>query len=341
VRIIRPAVVAREEGGVSRELGAGPKRAHPRPGPSRSVPTSPPRASPARLRFQEGDSYRAGREWQRYEGTAQRDLFRELRERFVARHRPVVPWALDAGSGPGRFTRGLGGGPAVRRVAIDIGPEMLRQLGERWPAIAPGEAPPNRVRANAVRSPFAAGSFGVVAALGNLLGFAESDSGRLLDELLRLVAPGGTLLLEVAPGPGERSRYLHRLPPTSVARLFRSGPGLVAGRISREGFVTEPRRRAAPGEFRRLTAASLAARLASAGWTLTEVRAVAPALGPDALRAAAVARDPKAWGNLLDVEERLGSSAARWPDAAAVLIAATAPSVPPLGGGGPRSESEG
>src|SRR5271170_1617127 len=88
--------------------------------------------SPIRDRFLSVDGYRANREWQRYLGTAQRDLFRELRERFLARHSPSALRALDVGSGPGRFTARLGAIPASQRVAFDIGREMLQQLPEHW-----------------------------------------------------------------------------------------------------------------------------------------------------------------------------------------------------------------
>ncbi len=308
--------------------------------PAGPVAHAGPSGEPARDRFVRGDRYRARREWQRYEGTPQRDLFRALRERFLVRHRRPAARALDLGSGPGRFTPALGDGPSVRRIAVDLGEGMLRELPDRWPHTAPALPPPDRVRADALRPPFAAGAFEVVAALGNLVGFAEGDSDQLLERLAELVAPGGTVLLEVAPGPGERSRYLHRLPPSSVARLFRSPPGIVTARVEREGFREEPPRRAEPGGFQRTGAATLANWLERSGFRVTETLAVAPALGPDADRIAATARDPKAWDHLLGVEERIGRSPDRWNAAAAVLLAAVRP-VPsadrsPMSG--PRSE---
>lgn len=228
----------------------------------------------------------------------------------------------------------------MRRVAVDLGDEMLRELADRWPVTAPSPPRPDRVRGDAVRPPFAAGSFDVVSALGNLVGFAEGDSDRLLERVADLVAPGGTLLLEIAPGPGERSRYLHRLPPSSVARLLRSPPGIVTARVEREGFLREPPRKAEPGGFQRTGAETLSSWLERSGFRVTETLAVAPVLGPDAVRIAASARDPKAWGHLLEVEERIGRSPDRGTAAAAVLVAAVRPATPAVRPPpfGPRSE---
>ena len=279
----------------------------------------------ARERFIATDRYRARREWQRYEGTAQRDLFRELRDRFLARHSAPVSRALDVGAGPGRFTARLGTSAITRRIALDIGREMLLELSERWSAAHPGEEAPDRILGDGARPPFADGVFGTVAVLGNLLGFAGEESEWLLEQVVALLSPGAILLLEVAPGPGESSRYLHRLPPRSVVRLLRSPPNAVALRIAREGFRVEPSRRKKPGEFRRVDAADLCRRLVSSGFRVEEVLAVAPSLGPDPERTEAVRRDPKAWGHLLDVEETVGRNPERWPNAAAVLVAATGP----------------
>jgi SAM-dependent methyltransferase len=199
---------------------------------------------------------------------------------------------------------------------------MLREIPERWPGRGTTVPWPDRVQGDGLRLPFPDGSFGVVAALGNLFGFTGDESDRLVESLVRTLAPGGTLLLEIAPGSGERSKYLRRLPPSSVARLLRSPPRVVAARIAREGFVAEPRRRKTPGEFRRVDPSVLRDQLVTFGLRVEEIVSVAPALGPDAVRADAVAGDAKAWEHLLEVEETLGRSPERWPASAAVLLAA-------------------
>jgi SAM-dependent methyltransferase len=289
---------------------------------ARSEPSpSPPPAESAVDRFRQLDPYRADREWKRYEGTPQRELWRELRERFLRRHRTETPWALDLGSGPGRFTSQLGA-PSTRRVALDVSREMLRALRFRWDPGAEKRATPDLVHADGRSPPFGPASFGEVAVLGNTLGFAGADGDRLREVASELVASHGTLVLEVAPGPGERSRYLTRLPASSLARLFRAPVPALLPRVEREGFDPLPFRRSEDGEFRRYSAAAIARALEPGGWEVTEVMAVAPALGALAARIGTVRSDPKAWEHLLALEEEIGRRPGRWPSAASVLLAA-------------------
>jgi SAM-dependent methyltransferase len=292
---------------------------------ARDPPTRSPETNPSRARFLANDGYRAQREWTRYEGTAQRDLFRVLRERFLVRHAGAPKWAIDVGCGPGRFTARLGAPGSTRTVALDIGREMLRELEDHWPSDLRQFPLPDVVQGDALRPPIANRRFELVAALGNLLGFVEEESDQLLETLIELMTPGGTLILEVAPGPGEHSRYLHRLPARSVARLLRSPPRAVASRVVREGFVEEPTRKKVVGSFHRVDPSKLRSRLEARGFRIAEIVAVAPSLGPESARTEAVRGDPKAWEHLLEVEESVGREPERWTAAAAVLIAAAAP----------------
>lgn len=287
-------------------------------------PPSSPSVRSASERFRSLDRYRVDREWRRYEGTAQRRLWREIRERFLERHPSRDTWALDVGSGPGRFTP-WAGGPGGRAIALDLSGEMLRALPVYWRSRRLPGPVPERVRADAAYPPFLPETFGEVLVLGNAIGFSEGSSERLLDEAMGLVRANGTLVLEIAPGPGERSRYLTRLPVPSVGRLVRAPVTALLPRIEREGFSPEPPRRPAGSPFRRVSAVDLVQRLERSGWSVTEVQAVAPALGSDAVRIRACGADPKAWGHLLELEEDLGRRPERWERAAAVLLAAVRP----------------
>ncbi len=302
-----------------------PPRPRPHPaGPLPDLPRSRPRESspgpddgPPR-RFRDLDDYRVEREWRRYEGTAQRRLFRELRSRFLARHRVPRGWSLDLGSGPGRFLRHLGG-EADRRVALDLSLGMLSRI----PPDGPDGA--EAVRGDGLRPPFAPRSFAEVVALGNVIGFAASRAEELLTGVLSLAAPGGIAIVEIVAGPGERSRYLGRLPPTALARLLRAPVPALLPRVDREGFAREPVRRREPGTFRRVDPARLRATASASGAVVLETMAVAPALGADPARLEAVALDPAAWAHLLDLEEAFGHRTERQLEAAALLVALTTP----------------
>ncbi len=284
--------------------------------PRVSVPGS------ARDRFRSLDAYRVDREWRRYEGNPLRDLFRELRVRFLQRHRPHgAGWSLEVGPGPGRFTPWIGS-EAGRRVLLDLSRGMLARARD----LVEGAAlrVPDLVLGDGLAPPFRADRFHQVTALGNILGFAEEHASRLLEQLLELVSPGGTVLLETAPGSGERSRYLTRFPPSTLPRILVSPLSLLVSRVNNEGF--EPLR-AEPGKggFRRMTEPELLERLAARGFDVVEAAAVAPCLGRAPERLPAVQADPAAWEGLLRLEENLGRVPGRRAHASALLVAAVRP----------------
>ena len=124
------------------------------PRPRRAPAGREPPDGRALDRFREADAYRARREWLRYEGTGQRDLYRELRERFLARHAADTGWTLDVGSGPGRFLPSVGG-TRTRKVAIDLSLEMLRLVPRTWNLAKAVGTAPERVRGDAIRPPLA------------------------------------------------------------------------------------------------------------------------------------------------------------------------------------------
>jgi SAM-dependent methyltransferase len=307
------AALCRPVGGAS---GLPPSRqTHPPRSPERrdTISESP------RERFLFLDPYRAQREWLRYEGSPIRDLFRELRLRFLGRNHGGSRWSLDVGCGPGRFLDP----PGLEEshwVGIDLSWEMLRYT----PPIGPMErrSCADRIRGDALAPPFRPGAFGMVQMLGNVLGFNGNSGEELWEASLDLVAPHGRVIVEIAPGPGEKSRYLSRLPPTVVARLLGgTGHGLSAA-IEREGFQPIRADAAAGPGFRRWTAGELLPRLRSRGFDPLEVMAVAPLLGADPLRVEAVRCRPRSWEGLLRWEEASGRDPERWDRSAALLIAA-------------------
>jgi SAM-dependent methyltransferase len=263
------------------------------------------------------------REWLRYEGTAQRDLFRVLRTRFLHRHRPQVPGPiLEVGPGPGRFSRHLAlEGHAL--VLLELSHEAIALARTHVLEEKPLDptSPVEFIRGDAVSPPFRAGAFAAVTLLGNVVGFAAEDGQRLLERACALVATGGSLLIEIAPGAGERSRYVHRLPPGAFARTLQSPERWVADRVLREGFDPQGERHKTP-RFRRFSADSVTTRLERQGFSVVERLAVAPASGLEPGHLEAAKEDPVAWARLLALEETLGRLPERQGGAASVLLAA-------------------
>jgi SAM-dependent methyltransferase len=275
---------------------------------------------PGRHRFLEWDEYRVEREWRRYEGTPLRDLYRELRERFLARHRADVPGrSLEIGPGPGRFTPFIGR-PEDPIVLLELSRAMLEWVREN----PTKEDLPNLalVQGDAVSPPFRAGKFHRVVMLGNVLGFAERDGPELMARTSALVAPGGKLLLEFVSGAGERAHYLHRLPVGAVARLFAAPVRAIQPRVEREGFDPVRPRDEGNRRFLRISPSALHATLEATGFDVIETLAVAPSLGNDPSRLGRIRADPTAWTHLLELEEAIGRAPARQVHAAAVLLAA-------------------
>lgn len=286
-------------------------------------------APPAFERFRQLDQYRVEREWKRYEGTAQRDLFRELRSRFLARHRAPGQWTLEVGPGPGRFSAGVGS-PTATHILVDLSIEMLRFAREHLGKGA-RSGRYGFLRANGIRLPFPPQRFSEVVSLGNTLGFAGNAAPLLFNRLCESVVPSGILILEIAPRSGERSRYLRRLPPRAAGRLFEAPVSVVRARIEREGFDPAPSDPDDKHRFRRIRNEELVEWMTVARWTVLETLAVAPVSGLDPERIQAVQRIPKAWAHLIEVEEGLGRLPARQVSAAAVLVAARAPPAEPRG----------
>ncbi len=289
----------------------------------RPPPRRRPATVPARARFRSLDSYRVEREWRRYEGNALRDLFRDLRVRFLLRHPPSCAGpVLEIGPGPGRFSPYLGdaGHP---RVLLDLSSLALRAARRHLRGRAPPAAGRSEfLRGDALHPPVRSGSCAEVTLLGNTVGFGGSEALPLLHRVADLVAPGGTLLVETVAGAGGVSRYLSRFPGGALRRLLAAPPRAVLPRIEGEGFADRPLEGPADATFRRMGAREVADLLGPLGFQLEEVVAVAPTLGADPGQVEAVRPDPKAWAHLLEIEERLGVRIDRQERAAALLLAA-------------------
>jgi ubiquinone/menaquinone biosynthesis C-methylase UbiE len=102
---------------------------------------------------------------------------------------------LDAGCGPGYFTRAMARmvGENGRVIAVDLQEEMLEKLRER--ATSEGLISRIRVIRATVDSLNLPGDAHVSFALAFYLVHEVPDQGRLFAELARVLVPGGTLLV--------------------------------------------------------------------------------------------------------------------------------------------------
>jgi SAM-dependent methyltransferase len=126
-----------------------------------------------------------------------RSIFFRMVEPHLAGRR--VRLALEAGCGTGYFSRLLQMERGLPVAPIDLGWEGLRH--------ARSMGVERLVQADALRLPFAAGSFDVVMSLDVLPHFQPGDEQRAVDELSRVLDPGGLLVIRTAALNLLRSRH--------------------------------------------------------------------------------------------------------------------------------------
>ena len=139
---------------------------------------------------------------------------------------------LDVGAGTGRASLPLAQASDAEIISMDIAPEMLRkarekrdQAGLQWPAFVNG---------NGRALPFPDASFDAVVSIRVLHLFPTPQLGAFVDEMKRVLKPGGTLLIEFnSPFAGfgwvfvrelsrrrTRGKDRHYLWPQHVSSLF-------------------------------------------------------------------------------------------------------------------------
>jgi SAM-dependent methyltransferase len=145
---------------------------------------------------------------------------RLLLDRLLDRYGPPSPWlGLDLGCGGGGTLASLAG-RCRRAVGLDLRPEQLAGLRQRLPQAW-------LARADAATLPFADASMDLVTAFDLL---EHVDDGAALEEIRRVLCPGGVALISVPAGPwlwshrdeaaGHRRRYDR---PGLAARLRAAG----------------------------------------------------------------------------------------------------------------------
>jgi SAM-dependent methyltransferase len=152
-------------------------------------------------------------------------LHDQVRQAF-ARCRGLVSGpgrVLDAGCGTGKILELLGD---VRPVGLDLSATALSLARRRGPFPL--------VRASAVTLPFAAASFDVAVSLDVLANVPPDAVGPAFDELFRVLAPGGALILNLVAFQGLYSQHDRAV---GVVRRYRAGE--VRRLLVRAGFTLD------------------------------------------------------------------------------------------------------
>ncbi len=257
---------------------------------TRSVRTGVPE------RFLAADRYRARREWDRYEGTPQRELLRRSRERFLQvnlRHaHRKFPRMLELGPGPGRFS------PILARftdrlLRIDVSRAMLKEARRHAPRGSPrADDRIADILGDAGQLPLPSRSVPCVVALGNLLGFAGDRGPDVLDEISRTLTPRGMLVLETMNPPAQVPRFVHRMSVTEWRRTVHEAVGYRLITLLREGWERAPQTlpRPTPSTFSFISPEEVVDWLDDLGFEIGDQMVTAPLLGGEPSLVAEISR---------------------------------------------------
>lgn len=156
------------------------------------------------------------REWGRFHEDAAGLVNLHIHQHFLRRFVTAGQRVLEAGAGPGRFTIELAQ-LGTRVVVGDISPVQLAENERRVAEAGCADAVEQRVVLDIVDlARFADASFDAVVCYGGALSYVFERAGTALDEMRRVLRPGGMLLLSVMSLVGATRRFL--LPVLEVAR---------------------------------------------------------------------------------------------------------------------------
>ena len=234
-------------------------------------------------------------EWQRLVASPLNEVGLHIHTHYLKKHIRPGMYLLEIGAGAGRFTYVLAQ-LGARLVVADLSPVQLElnrrhttELGcagavEEWAQVDICDL-----------ARYATGSFDAVVAYGGPLSYVLDRRAEALAECLRVVRPGGVLLLSVMCLWGSARRHLQGVingtPPEVNRRLIATGdisPATFPGR--RDNYMHL---------FR---SAELRAWLEGAGLRLLDLSASGVLSGGWEELLAGIRSDPLKWADLLEME---------------------------------------
>ena len=245
-----------------------------------------------------------GLEWGRLEATPYGRLQATIHADFIERYVQPGDRVLDAGCGPGRFTT-VAARLGATVTALDVSERQLQLAEEKV-----GEAEIlNRVDAFVHAdicdlSMFPADRFDVVICYGGALSYVCEQRHKAASELVRVVRPGGVLLISVMSRFGTICNLVRRATLTAlrdpeewhVSHVAETGdnPGFPSAAVNMQ---PPPMHMYTGGELRSLLLDCSVLELAGSNVTTFE--------GSEVL--AKVSTEPKAWETVVSLERRLNA----------------------------------
>ncbi len=149
------------------------------------------------------------KEWRRLEASLSAQVNFHLHQHYLLEYIKRGDRVLEAGAGPGRFTLELAWAGAHITV-LDISPEQLRQNRRHVAAEGVQSAVMEWVEGDILDlTRFPAGAFDAVVCYGGPLSYVFDQAGMAVDQMLRVLQPGGILLLSVMSLLGTTRHFLH------------------------------------------------------------------------------------------------------------------------------------
>jgi SAM-dependent methyltransferase len=129
---------------------------------------------------------------------------------------------LDIGCGGGRLSLGLLNLGFIKIAGIDFSFKFCSVYNDRFATM---QKKVFAINGTAASLPFPSGAFGYVLCLGNLLSFLSEKAERksALEEIERVLAPGGVVIISVLHFPARSTNYL-LYPFLKIARFFQRDP---------------------------------------------------------------------------------------------------------------------